>query len=442
MNTPIVSPEFRKRGYDAFLSYAHKDAVLARRLVRWLKDCAGLKIWFDEDELGPGRPIMEALLGEMDNCRGALVLATPAAAESDHVIAEFEHARTTLRKEPNFSLVVVTPDVTSLPTPFKTAGRITCTELQDGWFSLADAAKLLSSIAGFTSRPARVHQELFVSRSEKHDERDHANAVCREFVTARFGLVADVFAGGDWRQRVRRLMAEAHGHLVVIPPRANAGQQCFVEEVRMAGEFDLPLFVCAHPAAEIPDELRKSPHFVVWDGLSVSHDLEDAIGEFQRGLRTATEPAEVFLACQYRERRDRNEQLRAVIERATSRRCRVGSEHQVYRPELTVELIQQVRFARLVVADIASEVDGEGLPVVNLNTCIETGIAIGANREHIVLVRGSEATEGKTKVLPFMLRNCQVLYYEDDVELLGKLHRALTPFRRRLVDGRVNTGPT
>lgn len=406
---------------------------MAKRIVRWLKDCAGLNIWFDEDELGPGRPIMEALLDEMDNCRGAIVLATTAAAESDHVIAEFEHARTTLRKEPNFSLVVLTPDPSNLPNPFKTAGRISCTELREDWFTLADAAKLLSSISGFASRPAHVHQELFVSRSEKHEERDHADAVCREFIAAQFGLVADVFASGDWRMRVRRLMAESHGHLIVIPPRAAAGQQCFIEEARMAEEFGLPLFVCAHPGAEIPDELRRSSNFVLWDGASNCHELEDAIREFQRGLRTSTDPAEVFLACQYRERRDRNEQLRALIERATSRRCRIGSEHQVYRPELTAEIIQQICSARLVVADIASEIDDLGLPLVNLNTCIETGIAIGANREHVVLVRGCEATEGKTKALPFMFRNCQVLFYEDDVELIGKLHRALTPFRRRLI---------
>jgi len=442
MSTDLAgsSHEFRKRQYDAFLSYSHGDAALARRIVRWLKNYAGLKIWFDEDELGPGRPIMEALLSELDRCRGAVVLATPAAADSDHVLAEFEHARKTLRGEPNFSLVVVTPDVANLPTPFKTAGRVTCTGLRDGWFSLADAAKLLSSVASLTLRPAMVHQELFVSRSENHGEREHADAVCREFAAAQFGLVADVFAGGDWRQRVRRLMAEAHGHLVILPPRPLAGQQCYLDEVRMAGDFGLSLFVCAHSEAEIPDELRNTQHLVVWDGAGECRELDDAIRNFQRGLRTTTEPAEVFLACEYRERRDRNEQLRAVIERATSRRCRIGSEHQVYRPELTGELIQQVCSARLVIADIASEVDDNGLPVVNLNTCIETGIAIGANREHIVLARGREETPGKTEALPFMLRNCQILYYEDDVELLGKLHRALTPFRRRLVTGQAQAG--
>ena len=68
----------------------------------------------------------------------------------------------------------------------------------------------------------------------------------------------------------------------------------------------------------------------------------------------------MFLACQYRERRERNEQLRAVIERATSRRCRIASEHQVYRPELTGELIQQVCSARVVIADVKVS-DGEAL---------------------------------------------------------------------------------
>ena len=281
-----------------------------------------------------------------------------------------------------------------------------------------------------------------MSRSENHGEREHADAVCREFVAAQFGLVADVIAGGDWHQRVRRLMSETHGHLVIIPPRDLARQQCYIDEIRMAVDFKLPLFVCAHSAAELPDELRNAQHFVVWDGVGECHELDDAIRNFQRGLRITTEPAEVFLACQYRERRERNEQLRAIIERATSRRCRIGNDHQVYRPELTGELIQQVCSARLVIADIASEVDAKGLPLVNLNTCIETGIAIGANREQIVLVRGRDETPGKTDALPFMLRNCQILYYDDDVELLGKLHRALTPFRRRLVTGRTPANQT
>lgn len=426
---------FRKRPYDAFLSYSHKDAAVARRIVHWLKDNAGLKIWFDEDELGPGRPIIDALLGELDKCRGAIVVATSDAAKSDHVFAEFDHARTTLRDEPNFSLVVVTPDVTNLPTPFKTAGRVTCTELKDDWFRLADAAKLLSSVAGLTSRPATVHHELFVSRSENVGEREHADAVCREFAAAEFGLVADIIGPGDWRQRVCRLMSETHGHLVILPQRPLSEQKCYVDESRMAKEFSLPLFVCAHPAAAIPDELKNAQCTVLWDGVGECSELEDAIRNFQREVRTLTEPADVFLACQYREQQERNELLRAVIERASSRRCRIGSDHQVYRPELTGELIRQVCFARLVIADIASKVDEDGMPMVNLNTCIETGIAIGAKREHIVLVCGREETKGKTDALPFMLRNCQILYYENDVELLGKLHRALGPFRRRLVTG-------
>ncbi|MEI8383436.1 MAG: toll/interleukin-1 receptor domain-containing protein [Planctomycetota bacterium] len=429
-----ATPHFRKRKYDAFVSYAHADAPLARRIVHWLKNIAGLKIWFDEDELGPGQPIVQSLLDELDNCRGAVILATENAGKSDHVFAEFNHARETMSREPDFSLIIITPDVKSLPTPFKTASGISCTELNgSGWLSLIDAAKVLSSVAGFTSRPTLVHQELFVSRSENAGEREHADIVCKEFVAAEFGLVTDIITAGDWRNRVNRLMSEVHGHLVILPPREIAKQQCYLEEVRMSAQFGLPIFVCAHPNAQIPDELSGSEYFVKWDGIGECWDLEEVIRRFQRGLRTKTEPAEVFLACQYRERRERNELLRAVIERATSRFCRIGSDHHVYRPELTGELIQQVLSARLVIADVASEVDADGLPLVNLNTCIETGIAIGANREHIVLVRGSEDTKGKTDALPFMLRNCQILYYEDDIELLGKLHRALTPFRRRLV---------
>jgi hypothetical protein len=332
--------------------------------------------------------------------------------------------------------VILTPDVTSLPTPFKTAGHLTLTGLKSGWFSLGDAAMFLSSVAGLSERPTVVYHELFVSRSEHPEERKHADAVCREFSALQIGLVADVLAPGNWRERVRRLMSETHGHLLILPPRPLAKQKPFIDEVQMSSEFGLPLFVCVHPGAEVPEELRNAAQIVEWDGTGEAVELEVAVRDFQRGLRSNPEPAEIFFACEYRERRERNEILRAAIERATSRRCRIGFEHLVYRPELTGELIEQVRGARLVIADVASEVDGAGLPKLNLNTCIETGIAIGANRELIVLVRGSEETDGKTGALPFMLRNCQILYYEDDIEMLGKLHRALMPFCRRLVTGR------
>lgn len=429
--TPI-----RKRKFDAFLSYSSRDRELAKRLYQWLKHVAGLNIWFDQEFFPPGQEIVKGLLGEMDQCRGVIVLATEAAADSDHVLAEFEHARLTRKEEPNFAFVILTPDVTNLPAPFKTASsRYTCSELHDGWLDVHGAINLLGAIGGLSNRPFESHHELFVSRSENRGEREHADAVCSVFSEARLGLVADVIGGGDWRQRIRALMSEVHGHLVVLPAQALEEQANYLEEIRIAEEFDLPLFVCAHPDAGVPDAIRQSPYFVIWDGKAdCPAELERAIERFQRNLKPAAAPAEAFYACQYRGQRERNDEMRSIIERITSRRCRLGHEHQVFRPDLTSQLVEQIRSARLVVADVASTTDENGLPVVNLNTCIEAGIAIGANRALVVLVNGKEDTGGKTETLPFMLRNCQIIYYADEVELVGKLYRALASFRRRLMN--------
>jgi hypothetical protein len=64
----------------------------------------------------------------------------------------------------------------------------------------------------------------------------------------------------------------------------------------------------------------------------------------------------------------------------------------------------------------------------NLNTCVEAGIAKGTGtRLHLV------AREPRRRP-PFMFRDLQVFYYNDDAELLAVAHRILHPYRRRIIN--------
>ncbi|HEY3473810.1 MAG TPA: hypothetical protein VGK56_04320, partial [Anaerolineales bacterium] len=79
----------------------------------------------------------------------------------------------------------------------------------------------------------------------------------------------------------------------------------------------------------------------------------------------------------------------------------------------------RIRGAFMMVADITQE---------NLNTCIEAGIAMGARRRLHLVARGPRQKP------PFMFRDQQVWYYNNDVELLGIIHNLVRPYRRRIIN--------
>jgi hypothetical protein len=72
----------------------------------------------------------------------------------------------------------------------------------------------------------------------------------------------------------------------------------------------------------------------------------------------------------------------------------------------------------MMIADISKE---------NLNTCIEAGIAIGANVP-LNLLSGDERHKP-----PFMFRDRQIWHYQDDLELLGIIHKLVLPYRRYIL---------
>jgi hypothetical protein len=81
---------------------------------------------------------------------------------------------------------------------------------------------------------------------------------------------------------------------------------------------------------------------------------------------------------------------------------------------------------------------------LNLNTCVEAGIAIGADKARIVARKESLKVfltcqappdeKNKTVRLPFMFRDDQVTWYANEAELLGHIRRLLQPYRKRIMN--------
>jgi hypothetical protein len=102
--------------------------------------------------------------------------------------------------------------------------------------------------------------------------------------------------------------------------------------------------------------------------------------------------------------------------------------------KLRQQIIDHIRTAQFLVADLGkapNTADGGIEP--NFNTCIEAGIAVGAGVQHYMLCR-APAAGSKTDKLPFMFRDHQIHYYQDDAELLALAHKLSLPHRRRVIN--------
>ena len=82
-------------------------------------------------------------------------------------------------------------------------------------------------------------------------------------------------------------------------------------------------------------------------------------------------------------------------------------------------ITDRISRAFAVVADIS-----EG----NLNTCIEAGVARGAGARYHLIARGPQHSP------PFMFRDQQTWFFDDDAAMLGVIHRIIYPYRRRVLN--------
>ena len=74
-----------------FISYSHKDQVLATELVNRLK-AAGLDAWFDKWEILPGDNWAEKTSEGLKESDAMVVLLTPNSAESEAIRANVSYA--------------------------------------------------------------------------------------------------------------------------------------------------------------------------------------------------------------------------------------------------------------------------------------------------------------------------------------------------------------
>jgi hypothetical protein len=178
--------------------------------------------------------------------------------------------------------------------------------------------------------------------------------------------------------------------------------------------------VVAEQTADLPDEVARLALRAPAENVA-GNPAEDGIGEAIQDLLEACNAnprsQHIFFATDLDEAViARNRIGQRLLAQVTGLPCFVGEKVTV--DGLQKSIIQRIQGAVAMIADISDD---------NLNICIEAGIARGAGVPLHLVARGMRRSP------PFMLRDIEPAFYQDDAELIAVLHRIARLYRRKVL---------
>ena len=412
-----------KRQFHAFLSHAHADKAVVDRLYAWLKETANIPIWYDADYLPAGSMIATYLPKAIDECRAMIIVLSQASTKSGWVEEEFNAAVGHRTQYRDYRIIPIRLEACDIPGFLQTTKWI---DLVDGQLDVERANELLTGLYyDDVDLDLGINRDLYLSRTWRSSEAPLADAVCQQLARAGFRLIGDSEdqAGFAQGQRVESIISSCGGLAAILPDRGQGQTSKYMlTEIELAQKLGLPCLIVKESTVTLPETMAAAAVKVI------DSDLKEAFSDetgLQEGLEILKEewsapahPHYVFFGTDFDEQHlSRNRAIKQTIQRVTAMPCFMGED--IRTGQIQEVIADRIRNAFIMIADISAD---------NLNTCIEAGIARGANT-HFHLV----ASEPRQRP-PFMFRDQQVWHYADDVDLLGKVHRIVYPYRRRVLN--------
>ena len=411
-----------KRKFHVFLSHAHADNTFVDGLHSWLSEVAGISTWYDARHLPAGATIATHLADAIAQCRAMIIVLSNASIKSGWVKEEYEAAigqRTQLK---DFRIIPVRAEDCEIP------GFLQTTK----WVDLSQDKKEVVTYGQFLADlyydqvdlDFEKTRDVYVSRTWRQSESPLADRICQLLKEADFRLVGD---SQDWpgveASRLQSIISSC-GALVAVLPDRGGGQtsKYMLQEIEIAQALGLACLVIVEPTVEIAEKPLQRLIRVVPSDLDSNRAARDSLGQAIEWLsdewKRPPQPHYTFFSTNFDDQnRARNQVIRQILQRVTGVPCVVGDD--IREGQIQQIITKRIAQASMVTSDISED---------NLNTCIEAGIARGANaRLHLV-------ARAPRRRPPFMFRDQQVFFYSDEVELLGIMHRIAYPYRRRVLN--------
>ncbi len=416
-----MSIPMHKRKFNSFISAAYADRELVGQIESWLVDKAGMSVWCDAQVLPAGTSIEAELEKTIVTCQSMILVLSRRAIESGWVKREFEAGIEQQTQGENvFPIIPIRIEECVAPDFLQTAKWI---DISKNGFNLFAANELLFKLYPASSHPgAGKGHDVFISRSWKQTDSALPDAVCTAARYIGFQLVGNL---ADRQNDVRSVIAGCGGFIAIFSSQmSEKAKKQIMEEMEIANTLKLPCFVVAEESVEIPESVNKNVLEILRVKTANLRHEEKSDGQIHSFLLKLQEewvnppkPQYIFYGTDLKdEHKHRNRIIRRAIQQVSSMPCLVGEE--IHQGHVQQEITNMVVNSCLMVADVSKE---------NLNTCIEAGIAIGANVPVHLL------SEGERRKPPFMFRDRQIWHYENDVDLIGLVHKLVLPYRRHMI---------
>ena len=419
----MAGTPLNKRKFCAFLSHAHADKSFVDGLHKWLSEVSGIPIWYDARHLPAGATIATRLAESVTQCRSMIIILSSASINSGWVREEYEAAigqRTQLK---DFRVIPVRIDECQVPGFLQTTKWVDL--VQDKREVVTYGQFLADLYYDEVDLDFEKTRDVYVSRTWRESESSLADGICKEVLAqADFRLVGD---SKDWpgveATRIQSIISSCGGLVAILPDRGNGETSKYMlQEIEIAGALGLPCLVIAEPSVQVTEgSMQRLIRVAPSDGgfnSTVANSLRKGIEWISDEWKRPPRPHYTFFSTNFDDQnRVRNQVIKQILQRVTGTPCVVGDD--IREGQIQQTIIERIAKASMVASDISED---------NLNTCIEAGIARGADAKLYLVARSPRRRP------PFMFRDQQVFFYSDDVELLGILHRIAYPYRRRVLN--------
>lgn len=388
------------------------------------------ELMFDEKKLTPNSHILSDFPKYIGDSEAFIVIISKNSCNSSWVQDEYGYARGLYDKKELKAIIPVVIDDCDIPGFYNNYKWIDCKE------SMTPIAffGILAALYG-SSENMREEKDVYVSYSWRKEEQTLVNAVFRQLKRKQYRIIGDASNNSvyDEDDRIRRIMNTCGAYVGILPYRGDSNTSRYIlDEIRKAQECDLLGVLFADSRVE---NLEDSNYPVLKIDNIESIDETLLLNHINKLVVKRPKTPHVFYATNLdRRRQSINELIRNLAGVVTATRCILGED--INKGSLQQQIIDRIRSAYVMIADITGEeqcVNCEVEGKINkdrlfrFNTCIEAGIARGADTDLFIIAKEPRQAP------PFMFRDIEVRHYADDCSLLAIVHKILRGYRRSVL---------
>lgn len=419
----------RNKTYDIFLSHSSLDNDFTDKLHSLLEQ-AGFNVWYDEKKMISNSHILSDLPKYIGDSEAFIVILSRNSCSSSWVQDEYGYARGLYDKKELKVIIPVVIDDCDIPGFYNNYKWIDCKE------DLTPVAffGILAALYG-SSENMREEKDVYVSYSWRKEERTLVDAVFRQLKRKQYRIIGDASNNSvyDEDDRIKRIMNTCGAYVGVLPYRGESNTSRYIlDEIRKAQECGLPGVLFADARVENLDDITY-PLLKIENLESIDDTL--LLNHINKLTVKRPKTPHVFFATNLdRKRQSINELIRNLAGVVTATRCILGED--INKGSLQQQIIDRIRSAYVMIADITGDeqcmnCEAEGKvskdKIFRFNTCIEAGIARGADTDLFIIAKEPRQAP------PFMFRDIEVRHYADDCSLLAIVHKILRGYRRSVL---------